>query len=116
MKSAVTKRVLAGAGRDGKGRFQPGNQAASGHQNHRAKRIQRFAEIILTAVSEDDFRQVVKALIVKAKSGDTVAVRELLDRLIGKVVSLEPEALDVNKVIRIYSPLTISQKPKEPTP
>ncbi len=49
--------------------------------------------MIIEAVTEDDLRAVVVALIEKAKGGDVMAARELLDRLVGKAPS--PVLLDL---------------------
>ena len=40
--------------------------------------------LILEAVTEDDLREIVKTLVERAKGGDVVAIRELLNRLVGK--------------------------------
>jgi hypothetical protein len=38
----------------------------------------------MRSVTEEDIRAVAEALVLRAKSGDVPAVRELLDRVIGK--------------------------------
>jgi hypothetical protein len=38
---------------------------------------------MLDAVTDDDLRAIVAALVAAAKAGDTVAAREVLDRTIG---------------------------------
>ncbi len=78
-------------GRDGRGRFATGNRCAVG--NPLARRVAQLRSMILEAVSEDDLRAVVLALIEKAKNGDVMAARELLDRLVGKAPS--PVLLDL---------------------
>jgi len=40
----------------------------------------------LDAVTPDDLRAVVVALVERAKAGDVVAIREVLDRTVGKAV------------------------------
>jgi hypothetical protein len=47
---------------------------------------------LLNAVSEDDIRAIVLGLVGKARSGDTQATRELLDRVIGKAPPEEEQA------------------------
>ncbi len=48
----------------------------------------------MSAVSDDDLVQMVRALVEKAKAGDVMAAREVLDRMLGKAkvaVAIEPE-------------------------
>jgi len=44
---------------------------------------------MINAVTEQDLREVIKALVAEAKSGDLAAVRELLDRLLGKPIEID---------------------------
>ena len=69
-------------GRDARGRFVGGN--AGGPGNPHAKKVAKLRSAMLGAVTQKDFREVVKALIQRAKAGDVAAIRELLDRCIGK--------------------------------
>lgn len=69
-------------GRSANGRFVNGNRHGRG--NPLARRVQRLRVELLRFVSSDDLREVVAALIVKAKGGDVPAAKELLDRAIGK--------------------------------
>ncbi len=64
------------------GRFQPGNPGGRG--NPFAKRVAALRSALLDAVTPEDIANAIRALIEKAKSGDVAAVRELLDRCIGK--------------------------------
>jgi hypothetical protein len=41
-------------------------------------------EALLEAVTEDDLRAIARTLVKKAKGGDLPAIRELLNRVIGK--------------------------------
>ena len=52
--------------------------------NPLANRTARLRAILLDTVSDDDFRAVVAKLVAMAKAGDLVAIRELLDRTLGK--------------------------------
>jgi hypothetical protein len=79
-----------GNGRDGGGRFAPGNQYAKG--NPHAAHVARLRAALLHAVSPDDMREVVAKLVEKAKTGDVPAVRELIERTTGRV--LEADLLD----------------------
>ena len=71
------------------GRFQPGNQAAVGHSS----RSQKLRCVMLEAITEDDVRADVKAVVGKlvalAKGGDVAAIKLLFDRVLGKVVAIE---------------------------
>ena len=67
------------------GRFQPGNQAAVGHSS----RSQKLRCVMLEAITEDDVRAVVTKLVALAKDGDLKASALLLDRICGKVVTVE---------------------------
>ena len=70
-------------GRSARGRFARGNPGGPG--NPHAKRTSLLRAALLEAVTEDDIRAVAHGLVAKARSGDTAATRELLDRVIGKV-------------------------------
>lgn len=68
--------------RDEGGRFANGNPGGPG--NPYAQQVARIRSAILEAVSDDDLRAVVAALVEKARKGDVAAARELLNRLAGK--------------------------------
>ena len=72
------------------GQFAKGNKGGPG--NPHAKRVARARTVIFDAVSEDDLRAIFSALIDRAKQGDLVAIRELLDRLVGRpATAIDPE-------------------------
>ena len=52
--------------------------------NPHAKRVAWLREALLEAVSEDDLRAIARTLVKKAKGGDLPAIKELLNRVIGK--------------------------------
>ena len=56
-----------------------------GPGNPHARRVARLRGLIVQAVTDDDLGAVVRALVQAAKAGEPWAVRELLDRCIGKV-------------------------------
>ncbi len=64
------------------GRFLPGWKGGSG--NPHAQRVGRLRSALLEVVDETAIRRVVEALIKEAEGGNVPAVRELLDRCIGK--------------------------------
>ena len=69
-------------GRDGKGRFTAGNKLAKG--NPHAKRVAALRSALLDAVTEEDMRAVIAKLVEMAKGGDVHAIKELLNRTLGK--------------------------------
>ena len=71
-----------GNGRSADGRFAKGNPGGPG--NPYSQRTSRLRAMLLDSITEDDFRAVVAKLIAMAKAGDIVAIRELLDRALGK--------------------------------
>ncbi len=78
-----SKPLLAGDnGRDVRGRFTAGNREARG--NPHARRVGELRSAMLDAVTANDLAEIVQAMITKAKSGDVVAAREILDRCLGK--------------------------------
>ena len=77
----------AGNGRGAGGRFGPGNRCARG--NPHARRVARLRAELLRAVTPQDLRDVVAALLARAKAGEVAAVKELLQRLLGPPVELD---------------------------
>ena len=69
-------------GRDNAGRFAPGNRLAKG--NPFSRRMAQLRSALISAVTEDDLRGIIQALIEKAKKGDVAAAKEVLDRTLGK--------------------------------
>ena len=69
-------------GRNAQGRFVAGNSGGPG--NPHAQRVAAVRAALMEAVTDEDLRQIVQALVLKAKGGDTMAAREILDRLLGK--------------------------------
>jgi len=94
-----TKPILSETQRDAKGRFAPGNTLSRGHTNHRAKRQQEYKEAILRAVSPNDLRAIVRKLVEMAKAGNLAAIKEVLDRCLGRVSQAEQTPNDVEIVV-----------------
>jgi hypothetical protein len=69
-------------GRTANGQFAEGNPGGPG--NPHAKQLAEYREAALAAVSPEDLREIIAALVCKAKAGDCVAAREVLDRIFGK--------------------------------
>ncbi len=79
-------------GRDASGRFAKGWKGGPG--NPYVRHVAKIRSVLMSAVSDDDLVQMVRALVEKAKAGDVMAAREVLDRLLGKArvaVAVEPE-------------------------
>ena len=69
-------------GRDGCGRFAKGNSGGPG--NPAGGKAERLRHALLNAVTEKDIAEIAAALIASAKTGDVQAVRELLNRTLGR--------------------------------
>ncbi len=84
-KKTATKSKPSSNGRNGKGQFTPGNQLATGMGDHKSRSQSRILRNeLLEAITRKDVRDIAKALLKKAKKGDTAAIKELLDRCLGK--------------------------------
>ena len=55
--------------------------------NPHARRVHRLRSALLDAVTPDDIGEIVQKLISMAKSGDIAAIKELLDRTLGKPIA-----------------------------
>ena len=73
--------------RDSNGRFLRGNTGGPG--NPLAGKIGKLRAALVAAVTEDDIHAIALALIATAKRGDVRAVKELLDRTIGRPVETD---------------------------
>lgn len=74
-------------GRDEQGRFTVGNGGGPG--NPHATQVGRLRSALLSAVTEEDMRDVVRALAKKAKGGDVAAARVLFDRVLGRPIEAD---------------------------
>ena len=68
--------------RSSNGQFGVGNPGGPG--NPHARRVAALRTALMDAVTNDDIRAVAKALVKRARTGEVPAIRELLDRLVGK--------------------------------
>jgi hypothetical protein len=84
-------------GRTASGRFAKGNPGGPG--NPHSRRVSALREALLASVTAADIRAVARALVSKAKGGDVPAVRELLDRLLGKGDDKGEEGTTIIRVI-----------------
>ena len=78
------------SGRNPDGRFAPGN--AGGPGNPCAAAVGTWRAALAASVKPRDIQEVLAVLVKKAKDGEAWAVRELLDRCLGKFRPLEDEA------------------------
>ena len=69
-------------GRTAAGQFAKGNRGGPG--NPYARRVASIRAHLIKTVKPKDVRDIAKALITKAKSGDVPAIKEFFDRLLGK--------------------------------
>lgn len=86
IEAATSNRVDRGA--DGRllpgnsTRFGPGNKGGPG--NPHAAKVSEFRAALYETVTRDDVVDVVKELVKQARAGEEWAIRELLDRCLGK--------------------------------
>ena len=74
-------------GRDERGRFAAGNPGGPG--NPHAKKVGKLRSAMLTAVTDDEMRSIVKKLVELARSGNVPAAKEVLDRCLGRPVEAD---------------------------
>lgn len=94
-----------GDGRDAAtGRFVVGNRVGRG--NPLAARVAALRKALFDAVTEEDITAAIKALVTQAKNGDVAAIRELLDRCIGKPGRTDDDEAPVGDFIvwKTYGP------------
>lgn len=70
-------------GHDNKGRFTAGNKCSRG------RKVTELRRALLDAVTPEDIKEIVAAVVEKAKQGDMQAISLLLDRCIGKAMSAQ---------------------------
>ena len=69
-------------GRSSNGRFAAGNKCGRGNPNNR--KAQQLRNAFLNTITEEDIVEVTNKLIQMAKDGDIQAIKEMLDRALGK--------------------------------
>ena len=74
-------------GRDKRGRFAKGN--AGGPGNPHAAQVARLRAALLNAITEDDIRALVERLLELARDGELRAIKEVLDRTLGRPVEAD---------------------------
>ncbi len=79
------------AERDEKGRFLQGNKCAEGHENPTRRRRLVFQDGFYWRVQPKDMDAITEKLVELAKGGNMLAIKEILDRMIGKPEPIVPE-------------------------
>jgi hypothetical protein len=74
-------------GRAGNGRFASGNQFGGG--NPLAGRAAKIRAVLLERLTPETAGRIADRLIAMAERGDLAAIKELLDRTAGRVISSE---------------------------
>ena len=82
-----TKRKPSTNGADGRnsdGQFAKGNRLSVGNKSHTNEKAIALKEAYINAITEDDIKKIVTEQISKAKKGNTIAAKEIFDRLWGR--------------------------------
>jgi hypothetical protein len=83
-------------GRDAHGRFARGNTGGPG--NPFARRVAGLRRALLEAVSEEDLQAIARALVARAREGDTAAAKLLFQYVLGKPAeAVDPDTLDLKE-------------------
>ena len=83
-------------GRDGRGRFTPGNKGGPG--NPFARRTARLRSLLLEAVTDEDMQLMAQKLVEQAKAGDLAAMKLLFSYVIGKPIPCaDPDRVDLDE-------------------
>lgn len=72
------------------GRFLPGNKLGTGGDPYQAKKLE-FRAMMLKASTKESMGAVIAALFREAQKGESWAVKEVLDRFLGKA----PDVIEV---------------------
>ena len=81
--------VSNGEKRDERGRFAPGTRGGPGNPNLR--QLGEYQEAVRRAVKPHDLEELLGTLVSKARDGDVLAARVVLDRVLGKPRLAEQE-------------------------
>ncbi len=84
------------------GRYLPGTKGGPG--NPHPKKVARLRTKLFEWVTDDDLKEVIDELVAMAKGGDIQAIKELLDRMLGKAnqpIEVEGEESSDEKMIRV---------------
>ena len=85
------------SGRDGQGRFLPGNLGGPG--NPYARRVAELRRVMLECVTAQEMEIIVGELLVQAKNGKLGAIKLLFQYVLGKPpTTVNPDTLDLEEV------------------
>ena len=119
-KTAIKKKQPIDNGKDKKGKFVAGNQAAVGNKNPSASIKREFAVWFKAAVSKKDIVAIARNLIDIAKSkkrtGSIAAAREIMDRCMGKAEQSHQVAGEVTVIHTLMDMIDGTSKGKLPNP
>ena len=73
------------------GRFLPGN--AGGPGNPYARKVAALRGSVMNAVTHEDIEAIIHSQVEKAKQGDTVAAKFIVERILGR-----PQTIDLSLV------------------
>jgi len=92
----ATEKTQEKTGRDGTGRFAPGN--AGGPGNPYARQVAEYKKAFLAFVTIEDFGRIVAAMKKKAEEGDVAAAKLILQYLLGRpTAAVDPDMLAVDE-------------------
>lgn len=88
------------------GRFTKGNQAAVGRRKAHAEHVGKLRTAMLAAMTPDSVLRIMATLETEAEKGNVVAIKEYLDRAVGKPLPLDiVERLEqLEKLLNIQAP------------
>lgn len=92
--------------RDGQGRFIKGNKAGRGRPI--GSRVDLLRRALMEAVSTDDICDIIRAVIIRAKQGDTGAAKLVLSYVLGN-----PTAFDIVERQGLNTLEEVEQKDRE---
>jgi hypothetical protein len=93
----------AGAGRDTKGKFVAGNCGGPG--NPFARKCAELRSAMMEAVTPQDMKDIIYAIVFKARCGDLAAAKILLPYVLGKAApAVNPDTIDIEEFQQIYAP------------
>lgn len=75
--------------KDANGRFVKGNKAAVGRRAKHAEHVGKLRAAMLAAMTPESVLRIMATLETEAENGNLVAIKEYLDRAVGKPLPLD---------------------------